>query len=247
MLKKCILTFLGFLLALSSLQAEDRPVRLASLDWAPYIGKNLPDQGYIAVIAREAFKRMGHKVEIAFLPWARALEESRKGYYDGLFPEYYSESRKKEYVFSNKFPGGPIGFYKRKESNISYKTLEDLKPYSIGVVRGYINTEAFDKADYLTKDPASSDEINIKKLERLRLDLIVIDKFVAAYIISNKYPAFLDKLEFLEPPLEVKPLYIAFSKQSEGYEKRVKRFNQGLKEIYDDGTMDKILEKYGFK
>lgn len=244
-MKKLLLAAISLFLGVSSC-AEVGTVNLASLNWEPYIGENIKNNGYVAVIAKEAFDRFGYDVKINYLPWARALEQSRKGDYDGLFPEYYDESRKIDYVFSKPFPGGPIGFYKRKESDITYTTLQDLKPYTIGVVRGYLNTVEFDNADFLTKDPGSSDEINIKKLERGRIDLIVIDKFVASRIISTRYPAFLDKLEFLEPPLEVKSLYIAFSKKSENHEKFKKAFDAGIKEMNDDGTMQKILEDHGF-
>lgn len=232
-----------FILMCFSLIAEET-VTLASLDWEPYIGEKLPNNGYVAQIAVEAFKTQGFKVKIDYLPWARAVAMSTSGEYDGLFPEYYDETRKGDFVFSDSFKGGPLGFMKRKSSNITFKKLEDLKQYTIGTVRGYVNTTEFDSAKYLKKEEVVDDETNIKKLNGNRIDLIVIDKYVAYYIISTKFPKYREELEFMTPALEEKPLYIAFSKKAKDYDKKLKAFNAGLKEIQKNGTLAKILKEF---
>src|SRR5688500_15785549 len=72
--------------------AAEPVVRLASLEWEPYIGPRLPDQGYAAALVRAAFADQGMKVEISFYPWARALHLARTGAVDGLMPEYFNPS-----------------------------------------------------------------------------------------------------------------------------------------------------------
>ncbi|MBF0552317.1 MAG: hypothetical protein HQK60_17515 [Deltaproteobacteria bacterium] len=64
--------------------------------------------------------------------------------------------------------------------------------------------------------------------------------------MATKLPMYRDELEFMEPPLEIKPLYIAFSKQAKGYEEKLAAFNRGLKLIREDGTLDKIILSHGF-
>ena len=117
---------------------------------------------------------------------------------------------------SNSFAEGPLVFCKKKGADVSYKTLQDLKPYRIGVVRGYVNTPEFDAADYLRKDIANSDELNLRKLLKGRVDLVVIDKFTAQHILSTAIPEGVDAIEFLEPHLQEKPLYqVMVAKQQE--------------------------------
>ncbi len=239
-----MLTFL-FILGISGLTAADKVITLTTLDWEPYIGQSMPGQGYIAEVVKEAFTRVGYKVNIKFLPWARAVNEAETGSADGLFPEYMGDERKALFLYSEAMPGGPLGFYKKKSSAISYKTLNDLKPYKIGVVRDYINTAEFDAAKYLKKDEADSDEINIKKLINGRVDLVVIDRLVGDYLITQKFPENKAQLEFVNPPLELKPLYIVFSKKAPNYQTKLEDFNKGLKEITKDGTLKKILTKHG--
>ena len=75
---------------------------------------------------------------------------------------------------------------------------------------------------------------------------IFIDKFVANYLIKTKFPQSANELEFLEPPLEVKPLYIVFSKKAPNYQQKTKDFNEGLDKLQKDGTIKVIMKKYGF-
>ncbi len=236
-------------------ESGSRVVTLATLEWEPYIGPGLRDNGYVYQIVQEAFRRAGYSTDIAFLPWARAVSITEQGVRDALFPEYYDPGREEKYAFSDPFPGGPVGLYKRKDKNIAWvvdptenqtEALRGLKDYRFGVVRGYINTTEFDAAEFLKKDAAVDDEMNLKKLYKDRVQLIFIDKFVATHIMVTRYPWYLGELEFMEPPLEVKDLFVAFSKQSENWEAKRDGFNRGLREIREDGTMDRIIEEFGF-
>ena len=244
-----------FMAVTQPMLAQTKKVTLTTLDWEPYIGASLPGHGYVYEIVSEAFKSVGYQVEIKFYPWARAVDEAKSGQADGLFPEYYDDGRKAEFIFSDSFPGGPVGLMARKDSKITFsadprkeqtKVLQGLKQYSFGVVRDYVNTQEFDGATFLKKDLADSDEQNIKKLAGKRIDLIFIDKFVATYLIKTKLPHAAQELEFLEPPLEVKPLYIVFSKKAPGYEQKTKDFNAGMANLAKAGTIKAIMKKYGF-
>lgn len=231
-------------------------VTLATLEWEPYIGPNMPEQGYVHEIVVQAFKRGGYKAEVQTLPWARAVAMAEGGKVDGLFPEYYDESRKEKFVFSEEFPGGPVGLYKRKDNPLTYaadprlkqkEALQGLKELKIGVVRGYVNTAEFDAATYLQKEEVSEDELNLKKLFNKRLPLIFIDKFVAQHLIKSKFPEYAAELEFMEPPLEVKNLYICFAKAAPNYEEKINKFNEGLRAMKKDGSLAEILKKHGFQ
>ncbi len=136
--------------------------------------------------------------------------------------------------------------FKVKGSTITYKELNDLKPYRIGVVRGFVNTAEFDAADYLHKEEVTTNLMNIKKLLAERVDLIVADKFVGFYLLNKYLPHMFGQIESISPPLQDKKLYLCISKKSDNADLKVKIFNKGLKEMHEDGTFDKILEKYGF-
>jgi ABC-type amino acid transport substrate-binding protein len=232
-----------------------RKVELATLEWEPYIGENLPQKGFVHEIVTEAFRSMGYDVNITFYPWARALAVATSGKVDGLFPEYYDESRTGNFVYSAPFQGGPVGFLVRKDSGIRFPsdprkdmtaTLQGMKSYHFGVVRGYINTKAFDAADFLMKDETVTDEQNVQKLIARRVDLIFIDQYVARHLIETRFPEARNDLEFLEPALEIKPLYIAFSLRTPDHDQQMRDFNEGMAKLQKSGVLKAILKRHGF-
>ena len=113
------------------------------------------------------------------------------------------------------------------------------------MVRGYANSPEFDAADFLKKDVANSDLVNLKKLLTKRVDLIVIDELLAKYLSNKSLKEGMEQLEFMEPPLEVKPVYLLVSKKINGGEEIVKEFNAGLQAISEDGTLNKIIRAGG--
>ena len=230
-----------------------QPVRLSSLEWEPYIGTKMPDQGYVAALIRAAFADQGMKVEIEIYPWARALHLARTGVVDGLTPEYFNTSRESEFKFSDPFPGGPIVLYKRRGDPIAFATdpvknqdaaLRALKSKRFGVVRGYLNTPVFDAASYLIKEEASDDATNLRKLVYGRIDLAVIDRRVAEHLIRTQYPDYANKIEPMAPALADIPLYIVFSRKSPRMDAALAAFNKGLAAMRADGRLDALYQRY---
>jgi ABC-type amino acid transport substrate-binding protein len=214
----------------------------STINWEPYIGESLRDNGFLAVIIKEAFKASGHDVKFKFVPWSRAVKMAADGAFHGFLPEYYSEKRLKDFVFSDVVFSGPAGLYRNTLSELkidgSYKDY--IKNKRIGLVRGYINTKFIDERAEIIKDFARNDLSNLKKLNAARVDFIFIDDLVAKYHIS-KNPE-LKYLEFIEPPLEMKELYVCFSKKKGNYLKLREDFNRGLKAI--QFKIPRILRTY---
>lgn len=245
MLNMKILFFLFLLLAHSAV-ASTNSVRLVTLEWEPYIGSALENEGYVAEVARSAFRQSGYSVTIDYMPWARVISQAERADYDGYLPEYYAPELEENYYISEPIPGGPLGFFKRKGEQIVYSRLEDLKLYRFGVVKGYINTEEFDSASYLQVEPVQSDLQNFQKLLRKRIDLVVADKRVGFFVIAKHIPEHLESIEFVHPPLEIKKLYLCISKKTAGAGKKLQAFNKGLKLLDESGQLQKIMAKHGF-
>ena len=235
----------SILLALASgevSRAQETILTLGTLNWEPYVGEKLENDGFISEIVRESFRRAGIQIKIRYMPWARVIKELEKGSIDAAYPAYFSKERSKKFGVSKPFASSRLGFYKKKNIEVPYKKLEDLKSYRIGVVRGYLNSKEFDDAKYLKKDAVNSDLANLRKLLKGRLDLVVIDESTSKFLIKTNFPAKLNELEFLEPPLEEKPLYLLFSKKHSNFQKLLAGFNHGLNIIVKDGTRNKIIK-----
>ena len=242
-LKYCFILFYAVFLT-SAAAAE---IEVATIDWKPYSGRDLTNYGFTSEIVSKAFERSGLGVKFTFLPWKRARQETEMGKIDVLSPAYSSAERAQVYAVSEPYAWSTLVFCKKKGKDITYKELKDLKPYKIGVVMGYVNSPEFDQADYLQKDPASSDLLNLKKLLGGRVDIIVIDKFVVADLLANnpKLKATLDDIVFLDPPVAVHSIHAMISKTIPEFTQKLEAFNRGLQEITKDGTVEKIIEKHG--
>lgn len=240
-----VLVIIGIIFLFSPLLAQSQTVYLTSLDWPPYTGASLQDMGASSVVAVAAFKAMGYDLKIEIYAWERAVNLAKVDpKYAGYFPEYYSADNAKDFLYSDPMGSGPLGFVERKDNSIAWNTLDDLKKYVIGVVSGYINTDAFDKmvADKLLKVEAVDDDAtNIKKVALKRIPLAVIDKNVLSYLLSTDKTLvqYKNDLQFNARPLELKKLYICFKNDATGA-KLAKIFNDGLKKI----NVDKIMQDY---
>jgi polar amino acid transport system substrate-binding protein len=229
-----------------SIAAVPKQATLAATEYPPYYGELLPNQGVITEIIREAFKHVGYEVKIKFLPWKRALEMTRQGEFDALYTAWYREEREQWFGFSEPLPiANVIGFYKRKDRKISYRTLEDLRPYKIGIVRGYSNPVEFEQAKLDTEE-VTEDRLNIQKLAVGRIDLALIDKIIGQHIIDTELPESAQKLEWLNPPLKIDNQYLIFSKKCDDYREKIEDFNRGLHQIIEAGIVKAIIVKHGF-
>ncbi|MDM8524678.1 transporter substrate-binding domain-containing protein [Desulfococcaceae bacterium HSG8] len=245
-MKKSVFVLMLWLIFAAEGTASEKTVSIATSAWEPYCGKFLPNYGIEPEIVSAAYARSGYKAEFRFMAWVSALEEVRNGVYDAVTSASFTKERAKDYLYSDSYMESPVVFYKRKDSQITWRRLEDLKPYKIGVVRGYAYSPEFDKTDFLQKRISKTEMVNIRKLLLKQADLIVMDRFVGHYLIHKKlYKHERDILEVLSPPLFTDKLHLMFSKKTPDVLKKTEAFNSGLKKIREDGTLVRILEKHG--
>jgi polar amino acid transport system substrate-binding protein len=221
-------------------------IRLATVQWEPYYGRDLKNQGYISEITRTVFERAGYEVKIRFMPWKRAIHDTKNGHYDGLMGLYHTEERAEWLAYSHSIAAIRIVFFAEKGKDISYSSLSDLKPYKIGIERGFAYTEEFDSADFLDKEPVRDGILNFKKLVNNRIDLVAASEKVFLHMVNSKGENAAENLQVIEPPLTTSRIYNGITRKKEGHEKIVADFNRALREIKQDGTFARILGKHGF-
>lgn len=92
----------------------------------------------------------------------------------------------------------------------------------------------------------NDDEQNLLKLFKRHVDLVLVDKIQAQYIINSNIPEAASKLEWLDPPAHVDIQYLVISRKAAGYETLLADFNEGLAGMTADGTLQAIMAKHGF-
>ncbi|NOH71090.1 amino acid ABC transporter substrate-binding protein [Vibrio pectenicida] len=230
-MKWLLLCWLGII---PSLVLASNKVYMTSLDWPPYSGENLRENGYSIAIAREAFSVMGYDLIVDFEPWVRAVSLATKSEkYIGYFPEYIFDTQ--DFVFSDSIGSGPLGLVENSNSPVKWSKLVDLKTLRIGVVQGYVNTKEFDDMvanGEINIEASSNDTMNIHKVAKRRLDAAVIDSNVLEHLISeDTQEAFLRQyLQMNTKLLDNKQIHVAFRNEPKGIDLKM-IFNQGLEKI----------------
>ena len=151
---------LGLLLATAGAQADT--LRVATLDWAPYVGPDLPGKGLASRILDEALALDGHRAELVFLPWQRALKEAAEGRFDALMPACRPSGA------NCSTPPSPArlatGLLPPARAPAAGQSRASGKPASVPHRRGrgYVNREDFDADRSLTKDAVTNDWQNLE-------------------------------------------------------------------------------------
>lgn len=230
-------------------------VSLAVWEREPYVGHNLEGQGYAIQVIRAAFNEVGLSVNLSFQPPLRARDSALRGVVDGYFPLTIQSEVDSEFILSDTFPGGSIGLLRKKSSTAKWPTppptglqdtLNALKGYRLGLVRGEDVSALFDGTPLILKDYTRTDLNNLDKLYRGRIDFISIDKYTAADLIVLRRPHMIGNLEFIEPPLLHTEFQIGFSRNRENYLQTWRSFNRGLALIRESGKLDQIRAQHGF-
>jgi polar amino acid transport system substrate-binding protein len=188
-------------------------------------------------------KRQGYEVHIDYVPWARALGLVLEGGAEGLLGAYYNEERAKALLYSDPIAESELVVFAMKDSGIVFKKLEDLSPYSIGIIRGAKYPPKFERATSLQKFEANNFEINIKNLLAGRIDLFVEKKGVVLEYMKAFMPDKADRIVSLGQPLATEKYFVCFSKKTHEGQQRINDLNTGLALLKMDGTYRKILKR----
>jgi hypothetical protein len=113
---------------------------VTALDWPPYSGPNLPDQGTAIAALRRTLAAGDIELRVIFLPWARAKMEAAEHDYAGYCPAWPEE------VAPGFTASPPIGFSRiavvARDRSPSFSDLDDLfARHSVGLVKTYVYPE----------------------------------------------------------------------------------------------------------
>jgi polar amino acid transport system substrate-binding protein len=217
--------------------AQAQRAAFTTLEWPPYTGADIPEQGASAKVARMAFAAAGiDDFELVFFPWRRTVLTARHDdRFIGYMPEYHARHIEQDFIFSDCMGTSTLGLIENPKRPVEWETLDDLRRYTIGVVTGYVNTTEFDamaNTGELHVDLSVDDAANIRKVAESRIDLAVIDAHVFAYLMKtdSHLAQYKGRVRLDERPLETKCLYLCFRRSPEG-RGLADAFNAGLRKI----------------
>lgn len=230
MLNSKFLSLLGALL-LSPLKLSAAPViRLVTIEAPPFMSENLPEQGAAIYALRQGFKKMGYDLEITFAPFLRAKRISlQKKDVSGYFP-ISENGRSQDFMISKIIYSSPWALAERKKNPIKWTQLDDLRRYKIGNVIGYDLSPAIQKSQgqfQYNIETVSSDELNLLKLAKGRIDLAFIDATMFEFLLksSKQLLPYQDQLQLNPKFVQIDNYGVAFKKTPET-KSQLEKFNR---------------------
>ena len=236
----------GSSLIVDSASAEEI-ITISTLEYAPWTGKNLKNNGFVNHVITEAFQRKGYTVKYTYLPWKRAVMEAKNGQYSALSYVYWSQDRETEFYLSDPISEEKIVFFHLKSKPIKdWNILEDLNNYKIGATGGYTYTQEFwnlAETKRLMVDVTNSDLQNFKKLLAGRIDIFPSGLVNGKSILQREFDASQSNLlSFHSKPLSETTGHLAFTRRRKDSVSLVRIFNQGLAQLKAEGLYDKFRE-----
>ncbi len=216
--------------------ADEKIIELNVTGQAPL---NTDEQnGFIDVVAKEAFRRIGYELRMVRLPAERGLKNSNQGLIDGelvrvagmqkLYPNLMIVPEK---VMDWEFSG------------FSYQLLNfehgwsDLSGKSVAYVNGW---KIFEKNVPGTAEitRTSSAEILFQLLRKKRTDIVLYERWGGHYLLHKMN---MDDVEVCKQPLAVKAMYIYLHKK---HRSLVPKLSSALVAMKEDGSYQKLFNQY---
>lgn len=231
--------------------AHAATVTLVADVWCPYnCEPGSAEPGFMIEIAQKSLAKAGHTVDYKNLPWSRAIDETRKGKYDGIIAAVKDDAP--DFVF----PENQIGlnssvFLVRKGDPWRYTGIGSLSGVAVGITQDYAYEEEFDAyaaanlKDSTKIQAVSGDDTlssNLKKLDAKRIGALLDDAAVIGYRLGVE-----GKQEVYEigGRLRSAPAYVTFSPAKPSSAEYAKLLSDGVVELRQSGELAKILAKYG--
>lgn len=254
-MKKIILMMVLFIVVMSN-SVIARDLIIAGIPEEPnrWINKNGKMVGIDVDIIDYIMKKMNISYKIILENSSARLEamlRKDKPEYDMVFTYSKSVDREKYLKYAEE---SHISFswnffiLKSNEKKFKFDSYADLKGLKIGITKGMSYSDEFWEAveeGTLTVDEIVKNELQLDKLLKKRIDAVPLNTKTTLY--EAKREGVLGEITYLPKSIKEKPYYNTFVKKSDypRLEEIEKKYDEILKQMKKDGTLKKILLKYG--
>ena len=219
---------------------SDYPPLTITADWS----------GIFPDLLNEIFRGSPYQVTFTSVPYARGFHSLSDGSVDiGILAQRTVLAREgftDEVDVGEPFFIGVSGFVynSTKHPNLTMTKLSDLKGMTVKVVIGTLH-QHFEDAGMIVSE-ASNVPGMLKMVEAQRTDLFYISDIIAIYLADSLFPETKDNLHMLyQSPPSILNLMLGISKKfSGGHEALRAHIDQRMRQMLQDGTYRKILDKY---
>lgn len=221
--------------------------------WYPMNGTpNTSHPGYMIEIASEIMNAHGYTVNYELMPWARSLKKVAEGKFDCVVGAYKEDAR--DLLFPEESWGiDQVDFYKLKDNQWQYKSIQSLNNITVGIIGGYAYEESFDEKVKTSEDPMQFQIINENNALELNIRKLLLGRITTTpesiYVMQSK----LRQMELTDRVISAGTLtgeehmYIACSPSKKETKQYLKWFDDGIRKLRATGKLKTILDRYHLK
>ena len=182
------LLLLAISLLLPAARAETVTV-YTSANFAPLVIDGTRGIYYEAIDYLNQQSTDGTKYRLAYLPRKRLQMRLEDGTLDGIvigmMPQWFDDVAQKKYLWTTAFAIDHFVLVSRADRPVQLDTPSGLAGKSIGLTLGYVypGFEDWIQRHGLVRQDAISEEINLEKLRRGRIDCVAVSESAARYFM----------------------------------------------------------------
>jgi len=217
-------------------------------NWPPFTpNKYGPTQeGLSYILMKEIFSRLDIEISLDLFPQKRMLIYVKEGRKDAATVISKNNDRLKYLEFSEPIleKKGFVYYLKQKHPSFHWKTYEDLKGLSIGVVAGHNLGQDF--TDAIKKYKLDIYKVNrsqesFEKLLTGKFDVVLSIEPTANHFLEE--PKYGDNIARASKKYYSKYYHIGFSKNSQA-KMLLPKVNRVINQMKKEGSLQKILDNY---
>jgi polar amino acid transport system substrate-binding protein len=163
--------------------------KITSLNWEPYSGDTLTNQGNSVQKLREILKRKGIRLLVEFYSWLRSQKKAASKEYIGYFPAWPEEVAE-GFIASSIVDWSEVGLMKHKDVNLKSDKIDELiLNHRLGFVKTYVYPDIIANVikKYVSKVDGSPNEFSLlKKLSTGRIEIAITDPNVMIYLADKE-------------------------------------------------------------
>ncbi len=224
--------------------AQEADLKVSTIVYPPMAIDN--KRGIVIELAREAFSRVGVRVEFRSFPWARALASAVKGETSAITPVFKTKERERLLYF----PETPLYdlqmvLFMRKEAQDPFDgSVKSLNGRKIAFVDGTQLTREFDQAKIdgrLDAKFALTLEQQMKMVDAQRVDFAVAERMAGLQMLESLGLA--QNFKMAKVPIVSRGVFVGLSRQTSSAEE-AEQLNLAIRSMYADGSYQRVLKKY---
>ena len=223
------------LLLFSIPAAQAKTLVLNDVNGAPYTTE--AHDGFLDVVVGKAFRMVGVELQLVRTPAERGLRNANEGIEDGeltrikgIDKTYTNLVRVPEKVIDWDF----VAF--SKNPHVKINGWQSLKPYNIGLIRGWKILEA-NTAGFPYRQTVRDADVLFNMLDKDRIDIALFSRWLGLAILKEKK---MQGIHVLEPPLASREMYIYLNKK---HSQLVPKISDALKQIKQSGEYADLFKE----